>query len=250
MNHHMHLKEHIKIRIRNLSFQYNTHMVLKNINTDIMENTITAVTGPSGQGKSSFLTTLNRLWESIDGAKAEGKIEIRFNKKFQNIYDGNYSISLLRRQVGMVFQVPNPLPMSIYNNIAFPLKLMGEHKKQDAPARIENALKKAFLWNEVKDRLNKNAGILSGGQQQRLCIARALILDPHVLLLDEPTSSLDEKAGRMIEDLIVELKGNCTIVLVSHHMDQVKRVADAGMTLSSNGHEVIKILDSRQHAEN
>ena len=231
----MNFKKNIKIKIRDLFFQYNTHMVFENINTDIMENTITAVTGPSGQGKSSFLSTLNRLWESIDGAKAAGKIEIRFNKKFQDIYDKNYSVSLLRRQVGMVFQVPNPLPMSIYNNIAFPLKLMGEHKRKDVPERIENALKKAFLWDEVRDRLNKNAFILSGGQQQRLCIARALILDPHVLLLDEPTSSLDEKAGRVIENLIVELKRNCTIVLVSHYMDQVKRIADAGMTLSSTG---------------
>lgn len=229
----MNIKKYTKIKVRDLFFYYNDHMVLQNINIDIMENSITAVTGPSGQGKSSFLMTLNRLWENIDGAKITGSIEIRFNKNFQNIYDKKYPVSVLRRQVGMVFQVPNPLPMSIYNNIAFPLKLNGEHKKKDLLFRIEDALKRTFLWDEVKDRLNKNAGTLSGGQQQRLCIARALILNPHVMLLDEPTSSLDEKAGRVIEDLLVELKKNCTIVLVSHYMNQVKRIADTRMKLSN-----------------
>ncbi len=229
----MNIKDNKEIKIRNLFFYYNTNMVLKDINADIRANTITAVTGPSGQGKSSFLMTLNRLWESIEGARVTGSIEIKFNGKYQNIYDKKYPVSVLRRQVGMVFQSPNPLPMSIYNNIAFPLKLTGEHKNKDLPFRIENSLKKAFLWDEVRDRLNKDAKTLSGGQQQRLCIARALILDPHVLLLDEPTSSLDEKAGRVIEDLIVELKKNCTIVLVSHYMDQVKRIADANMKLSN-----------------
>ena len=229
----MNIKKHTKIKVRDLFFYYNDHMVLQNINIDIMENSITAVTGPSGQGKSSFLMTLNRLWENIDGAKITGSIEIRFNKNFQNIYDKKYPVSVLRRQVGMVFQVPNPLPMSIYNNIAFPLKLNGENKKKDLLFRIEDALKRTFLWDEVKDRLNKNAGTLSGGQQQRLCIARALILNPHVMLLDEPTSSLDEKAGRVIEDLLVELKKNCTIVLVSHYMNQVKRIADTRMKLSN-----------------
>ncbi len=220
------MNKQIKIKVTDLCFRYNKHLVFENINADMAENTITAVTGPSGRGKSSFLMTLNRLWENIEGAEVTGKVEIRFNEKFQDIYDGKYPVHILRRQVGMVFQTPNPLPMSIYNNIAFPLKLNGDIKKDDVAERVANALKQAFLWDEVKDRLDKNAEALSGGQQQRLCIARALVLNPHVLLLDEPTSSLDEKAGKMIEELLIELKKMCTIVLVSHYLDQIKRIAD------------------------
>ena len=160
--------------------------------------------------------TLNRLWESIDGAKMSGRVEIELGTGFENIYAGKTNLSDLRRQVGMVFQTPNPLPMSIYNNVAFPLKLKGEKNRRNISSMVENALKKSFLWEEVKARLNKDARDLSGGQQQRLCIARALILNPQVLLLDEPTSSLDEKSGRVIEDLLIELKTDCTIILVSH----------------------------------
>jgi phosphate transport system ATP-binding protein len=138
----------------------------------------------------------------------------------------------LRRRVGMVFQMPNPLPMSIYKNVVFPLKLKGEHKQASTPFRVETALKRCFLWEEVKDRLNEDARTLSGGQQQRLCIARALILNPQVLLLDEPTSSLDNNACQMIEELLVEVKKECTILLVSHYLDQVKRIADTGVRLS------------------
>ncbi len=176
--------------------------------------------------------TLNRLWENIEGAKLKGEILINFEGTFKNIYDKNYSISKLRREVGMVFQVPNPLPMSIYNNVAFPLKLKGEKKENDIFIKVKDALKKSFLWQEVKDGLNKDARSLSGGQQQRLCIARALILQPQVLLLDEPTSSLDDKAGRVIEDLLCELKKSCTIILVSHYLDQIKRIADTTLSLS------------------
>jgi phosphate transport system ATP-binding protein len=226
------MNKNIKIKIKNLSFYYWDRLVLKEISIEIIENTITAITGPSGQGKSTFLMTLNRLWENIEGAGFKGRIEIKFNSDFQNIYDKKYPVPELRRQVGMVFQVPNPLPMSVYNNVAFPLKLKGEKKKESIFPKVKNALKKAFLWQEVKERLNKDARSLSGGQQQRLCIARALILNPTVLLLDEPTSSLDEKSGRVIEDLLLQLKKTCTIILVSHYMDQVKRVADIELLLS------------------
>ncbi len=228
----MPMSENIKINIQNLWFYYNNNPILENISLEISENTITAVTGPSGQGKSTFLMTLNRLWESIENTRIKGRIEIRFGTDFQNIYDKKQKVSDLRREVGMVFQVPNPLPMSIYNNIAFPLKLKGENNKKFVSFRVEEALKRSFLWDEVKERLNKDARALSGGQQQRLCIARALILDPEILLLDEPTSSLDSKAGMVIEELILELKKDCTIIIVSHYLDQVKRIADTGMRLS------------------
>jgi len=221
-----------KIKIKDLGFYYNGHAVLKNISMEISKNSITAVTGPSGQGKSTLLMSLNRLWESQEGAKITGQIEILFGEKYQDIYDPGFSVWDLRRRVGMVFQMPNPLPMSIYKNVVFPLKLKGEDKQKDAAFRVEAALKKAFLWEEVKDRLNEDARVLSGGQQQRLCIARALILNPEVLLLDEPTSSLDDTACNMIEALLVEVKKECTILLVSHYLDQVKRIADTGMRLS------------------
>jgi phosphate transport system ATP-binding protein len=221
-----------KIKIKDLGFYYNGLPVLKNISMEIDKNSITAVTGPSGQGKSTLLMSLNRLWENIEGARVTGLIEIRFGEKFQDIYDPGFRVSDLRRRVGMVFQMPNPLPMSIYKNLVFPLKLKGEDKQKNAPFRVEAALKKAFLWEEVKDRLNEDARTLSGGQQQRLCIARALILNPEVLLLDEPTSSLDDTSCKMIEALLVEVKKECTILMVSHYLDQVKRIADTGMRLS------------------
>lgn len=222
-----------KIKVRNLSFYYNSSVVLEDINIDINQNGITSITGPSGQGKSSFLTVLNRLWENIDGAKATGRVEINFGNGFDNIYRINQSLPRLRQKVGMVFQTPNPLPMSIYKNIAFPLKLIGEKNKQTISQKVKTALERAFLWEEVKNRLSDEASLLSGGQQQRLCIARALILEPQVLLLDEPTSSLDETSVTVIEKLLLELKSNCTIIMVSHYMDQVKRIADQKFILSN-----------------
>lgn len=225
------MEKEIKIRIKNLWFYYHDRVILENIHVDIEKNAITSIVGPSGQGKSSFLMTLNRLWESMDGARVKGSIEINFKNRFLDVYNAKYPLPLLRRQVGMVFQVPNPLPMSIYKNIAFPLKLMGEKNKADISQKVEDILKKSFLWEEVKDRLSEDARTLSGGQQQRLCIARALVLEPSVLLLDEPTSSLDETSVRVIEKLLLQLK-NCTIVLVSHYMDQVKRIADNQLVLS------------------
>jgi phosphate transport system ATP-binding protein len=222
----------IKIKIDGLSFFYNEHRILNNITAGFPENTITAIVGPSGKGKTTFLMTLNRLWESISQARIEGEVEIRFGDRFHKIYDSSYPLSQLRRLVGMVFQVPNPLPMSIYKNVAFPLKLTGVKDKNMISGKVETALKRAFLWEEVKDRLTDNAFSLSGGQQQRLCIARALILEPEILLLDEPTSSLDASAGAVIEELMLSLKDRCTLLIVSHYLDQVKRISDTAMELS------------------
>lgn len=227
------MADKIKIQVKNLSFQYNSTPVLENVHVDIPENSITSITGPSGQGKSSFLTALNRLWQSIDGANAQGQIRINFGNGLEDINHAAMSLPRLRQKVGMVFQTPNPLPMSIFKNIAFPLKLTGEKKKTVLSEKVEHALQQAHLWNEVKDRLQDDAGMLSGGQQQRLCIARALVLKPQILLLDEPTSSLDEASVKGIEHLLMELKTDCTIIMVSHYMDQVKRIADQTFVLSN-----------------
>lgn len=216
----------VKISIDNLFFSYGDHRVLRDVTVRIAANTMTAIVGPSGIGKSTFLMTLNRLWETISGARLKGRVEIQFGGRFQNIYDRNYPLTLLRRQVGMVFQTPNPLPMSIAKNVSFPLRLAGYRKKGEIADRVEQALKRAYLWEEVKDRLTESALVLSVGQQQRLCIARALILEPEILLLDEPTSSLDAKAAAVIEDLLIDLKKNCTLLIVSHYQDQVQRIAD------------------------
>jgi len=221
-----------KIRIDGLSFFYNDYRVLNNITVSFPKNTITAIVGPSGKGKTTFLMILNRLWESIPKARMEGSVKIRFDGGFHKIYDPSYPLSRLRRLVGMVFQVPNPLPMSIYKNVAFPLKLAGLKDKNLISEKVETALKSAFLWEEVKDRLRDNAFGLSGGQQQRLCIARVLTLEPQILLLDEPTSSLDASAGAVIEELMTNLKDRCTLLMVSHYLDQVKRIADTVLELS------------------
>lgn len=222
----------IKIKVRHLSFAYGENTVLKDLTLDIAALAITAVVGPSGQGKSTLLSIFNRLWEDIAGAHLRGRVHIHLNGAYQDIYHRSCSLPALRRQVGMVFQIPNPLPMSIYKNVAFPLKLTGESNKRQTRLAVERALKQAFLWDEVQHRLHEDARHLSGGQQQRLCIARALVLKPEVLLLDEPTSSLDAAATEIVEQLIMRLKKNCTIVMVSHDMNQVKRVADHGLTLS------------------
>jgi phosphate transport system ATP-binding protein len=226
------MNDKIKINIEHLSFSYNDKYILQDINVRINENTINAIVGPSGIGKTTFLTIINRLWEINPGAKLRGKVEISFNGGLQDIHDPRNPVTSLRRSVGMVFQTPNPLPMSIFNNVSFPLKLSGSVSKREFPDRVEQALKRTFLWNEVKDRLQENALQLSGGQQQRLCIARALVLEPEVLLLDEPTSSLDVKAGTVIEELLMELKKGCTILIVSHYLDQVRRIADVVFELS------------------
>lgn len=234
------MEKKIKIQVRNLFFHYKTNPILEDINVDIPQNTITSITGPSGQGKSSFLMVLNRLWQSIDGARVEGQVRVDFGDGFQDINHMKCSLPWLRQKVGMVFQLPNPLPMSIYRNIAFPLKLTGEKDKKIISQKVKHALERAYLWEEVKDRLSEEASLLSGGQQQRLCIARALILEPPILLLDEPTSSLDETSVAVIEQLLLDLKENCTIIMVSHYMDQVKRIADQKFILSGGELKEIK----------
>lgn len=229
--------EMIKIRVADLSFFYRKRAVLKNINADFKESTITALVGPSGAGKSTFLTTMNGLWKTTPEASMTGQVLIRFDGVLQDIYSDYLPVPRLRRLVGMVFQTPNPLPMSIYRNIAFPLKLAGESRRDIIEPKVEEALRRTYLWEEVKDRLADDALTLSGGQQQRLCIARALVLEPQVLLLDEPTSSLDETAGRVIEELLLSLKERLTLLVVSHYLDQVKRIADRVINFSSGSIE-------------
>jgi phosphate transport system ATP-binding protein len=221
-----------KIQMRDVSFHYGHRLVLDRVSVDFKGHALTAIVGPSGQGKSTLLTVINRLWEEIPGARAGGRVEIEFEEGRVDIYADGYPLNHLRRKVGMVFQEPNPLPMSIFKNVAFPLKLWGEKVGPSIEAKVQTALAQAFLWDEVKDRLDTDARTLSGGQQQRLCIARSLVLAPEVLLLDEPTASLDAKAAGVIEDLLVSLKSRCTLLVVSHYMEQVNRVADSVMALT------------------
>lgn len=226
------MDRNLKIQLRDLSFYYGERLVLDRVGAGFAEGAITAIVGPSGQGKSTLLTAVNRLWEEIPGAWVRGTVEILIGGRMVNIYGNGYPVNRLRQKVGMVFQDPNPLPMSIYKNVAFPLKLSGEREQHKMETKVREALSRAFLWDEVKDRMDADARSLSGGQQQRLCIARALILNPEVLLLDEPTASLDAKAAGVIEDLLLNLKSNCTILMVSHYMEQVQRVADCVMELA------------------
>jgi phosphate transport system ATP-binding protein len=225
----------IKIRVADLNFAYRDRTILRDVSVDFDEKTITALTGSSGAGKSTFLMTLNRLWENIANAKMRGSVKIKLQNQFRDIYAADLAVTDLRKMVGMVFQVPNPLPMSIRKNVAFPLKLSGERSRGLVDQKIEKALKMANLWDEVKDRLNEDARNLSGGQQQRLCIARALVLEPEVLLLDEPTSSLDQASTAVIEDLLLQLKDRLTILIVSHHPEQVKRIADKVVEFADSG---------------
>lgn len=220
------VEKKVKIMIEDLSFWYGENLILKDINAHFQEKSITAIIGPSGAGKSSLLMSINRLWESIEGAKVTGKVMLKFGNSFHNIYDQGYSVLDLRRKVGMVFQVPNPLPMSIFKNVALPLIISGHKNASNMKEKVEKALKKTGLWDEVKNRLKEDASQLSVGQQQRLCIARALVLEPEIVLMDEPTSALDAVSASIIEDLMLNLKEKITIVLVSHQLDQVERLAD------------------------
>ncbi len=212
-----------KISISNLNFFYGAAQALFDISLEIPERQVVAFIGPSGCGKSTFLRTLNRMNDTIPIARAEGTVMI----DGENIYAPGTDVVALRRKVGMVFQKSNPFPKSIYENVAYGIRINGIHKnKADMQDRIEKALRDAALWEEVKDRLNTSAFGLSGGQQQRLCIARALAVQPEVVLMDEPASALDPIATQKIEELVVELKKQYSIVIVTHNMQQAARVSD------------------------
>ena len=210
-----------KFTIENLDLYYGDFKALKNINLNISPNEITAFIGPSGCGKSTLLKSLNRMNDLVEGCRINGKVLL----DGQDIY-GNMDINLLRKRVGMVFQKPNPFPMSIYDNIAYGPRTHGIRSKVKLDDLVERSLRDAAIWDELKDRLKKSALGLSGGQQQRLCIARALAVEPEVLLMDEPTSALDPISTSKIEDLAVELKKNYTIVMVTHNMQQAARISD------------------------
>ena len=210
------------LEVKDMNLWYSNFQALKNINMGIPKNQITAFIGPSGCGKSTFLKSLNRMNDLVDGVKITGSI----NYQNQNILDESIDVNQLRREIGMVFQKPNPFPMSIYDNIAYGPRTHGIKNKLQLDEIVEESLKLAAIWDEVKDRLKKSALGLSGGQQQRLCIARALAVKPKILLMDEPTSALDPISTSKIEDLISELKIKLTIVIVTHNMQQAVRVSD------------------------
>ena len=208
--------------VNDLCLWYGNHQALKDINITIPEKSITALIGPSGCGKSTFLKTLNRMNDLVDGVKITGSVKYRG----RDIYDPAADVCELRRQIGMVFQKPNPFPMSIYDNVAYGPRTHGIRSRARLDELVERSLRGAAIWDEVKDRLKKNALGLSGGQQQRLCIARALAVEPDVLLMDEPTSALDPISTSKIEELALQLKENYTIVIVTHNMQQAVRISD------------------------
>lgn len=210
-----------KFDVKNLNLYYGEYHALKNVNMEIPEKQITAFIGPSGCGKSTFLKTLNRMNDLVEGCKITGDIKL----DGEDIY-GNMDVNLLRKRVGMVFQNPNPFPMSVYDNIAYGPRTHGIHSKSKLDEIVEKSLRQAAIWNELKDRLKKSALGLSGGQQQRLCIARALAVEPEVILMDEPTSALDPISTSKIEDLALELKDKYTIIMVTHNMQQATRISD------------------------
>ena len=211
------------IKAQELCLWYGQSQALKSISMDIAENSITALIGPSGCGKSTFLKTLNRMNDLIPGVEIQGQVFYQG----QDIYDRSVDVNELRREVGMVFQKPNPFPMSIYDNVAYGPRTHGIRKRAELDEIVEQALRDAAIWDEVKDRLKKNALGLSGGQQQRLCIARAMAVKPKVLLMDEPTSALDPISTAHIEELAMGLKDRYTIVIVTHNMQQALRISDA-----------------------
>lgn len=208
--------------VQGLDLWYGDHQALHDISMNIPEKSITALIGPSGCGKSTFLKTLNRMNDLIPGVKIAGDVRYRD----QDIFAPGTDVNELRREIGMVFQKPNPFPMSIYDNIAYGPRTHGIHSKAKLDEIVENSLRSAAIWDEVKDRLNKSALGMSGGQQQRLCIARALAVQPEVLLMDEPTSALDPISTSKVEDLVLSLKKDYTIIIVTHNMQQATRVSD------------------------
>jgi phosphate transport system ATP-binding protein len=212
----------VKMSVRNLDFYYGDNQALYDISLDIVKNRVTALIGPSGCGKSTFLRALNRMNDTIPGTRMSGTVKLDDVDIYRDVKD----VSIIRRKIGMVFQKSNPFPKSILENVAYSLKVNGITDKRVIAAAVEDTLKKAFLWDEVKDKLQQSAFMLSGGQQQRLCIARALAVRPEILLMDEPASALDPLSTAKIEDLIGELKKHYTIVIVTHNMQQAARISD------------------------
>lgn len=241
-----------KITVNNLCFYYGSNQVLKNIDLTIKENTILALIGPSGCGKSTFLRCINRMNDIIHGIKLTGDILIDND----SIYRSKYDVTSLRRKVGMVFQKSNPFPKSIFDNIAYGLKINGMKNKYDIESIVEKSLKSTALWDEVKDRLRESAMGLSGGQQQRLCIARTIAVQPDIILMDEPASALDPISTQKIEELIQTLKQNYTIVIVTHNMQQAARVSDytaffyMGELIETNRTDIIFTKPEREMTEN
>ena len=239
------------IEVRNLDFYYGKFQGLKNVNLDIAEHRVTAFIGPSGCGKSTLLRTLNRMYSLYPGQRAEGDI----NFYGQNILEKGQDLNLLRAQIGMVFQKPTPFPMSIYDNIAFGVRLYENLSRSDMDDRVKSALTKAAIWNEVKDKLGQSGLSLSGGQQQRLCIARTVAVKPKVILLDEPTSALDPISTAKVEELVSELKKEYTVAIVTHNMQQAARVSDftaymyLGELMEFGVTEQIFLKPSRQETE-
>jgi len=239
------------IEVRHLDFYYGKFQGLKNVNLDIAEHRVTAFIGPSGCGKSTLLRTLNRMYSLYPGQRAEGEI----NFYGQNILEKGQDLNLLRAQIGMVFQKPTPFPMSIYDNIAFGVRLYENLSRSDMDDRVESALTKAAIWNEVKDKLGQSGLSLSGGQQQRLCIARTVAVKPKVILLDEPTSALDPISTAKVEELVSELKKEYTVAIVTHNMQQAARVSDftaymyLGELMEFGVTEQIFLKPSRQETE-
>lgn len=227
-----------KVAVRDLNFHYGNFRALKDISLDIVDNEVTAFIGPSGCGKSTLLRCFNRIFELYPGHKASGSIEM----DGMNLLDKSVDLNVLRSKIGMVFQKPTPFPMSIYDNIAFGVRLYEKLKRHEMDERVEWSLRKAALWDEVKDKLRQNGSALSGGQQQRLCIARAVAVQPDVLLLDEPASALDPVATLKIEELVHELREEYTIVVVTHNMQQAARVA--GYTAFFHLGEVVEYSDT------
>lgn len=233
------------IKISDLSFYYGDEPALQDVSIEIFPQRVTAIIGPSGCGKSTFLRTLNRMNDLVNDTRIQGEVYL----EGQNIYDEDVDPVKLRRLVGMVFQKPNPFPKSIYDNIAYGPRLLGKNDRENLEEIVEHSLKRAALWNEVSDRLDKSALSLSGGQQQRLCIARALAMEPHILLMDEPASALDPIATNKIEDLIYDLKKNYTVVIVTHNMQQAARISDITAVFLTGG-KLVEVSPTNKIFEN
>ncbi|MFC6733326.1 phosphate ABC transporter ATP-binding protein PstB [Haladaptatus sp. YSMS36] len=231
------------VEARDINVFYHDDQALQNIDLAIPEKQVTALIGPSGCGKSTFLRCINRMNDLIDAARVEGELLL----EGKNVYDDDVDPVALRRRVGMVFQHPNPFPKSIYDNVAYGLKIQGKTDNMDE--KVENALKAAALWDEVKDRLDESGLELSGGQQQRLCIARAIAVDPEVILMDEPASALDPVATSQIEDLIEELSEQYTVIIVTHNMQQAARISDKTAVFLTGG-ELVEFDDTNKIFEN